>query len=53
MMCTPVSLDIPHPARVHWREVARHDQLHCKTPGGIYIHGVLKKMQCMGADAWV
>ena len=38
-VCTRVSLDIPHPARVHWREVARHDQLHCKTPGGNIFMG--------------
>ena len=37
VMCIPMSSDVPHPARVHWREVAKHDQLHGKTPGGTYV----------------
>ena len=37
MMCIPMSSDVPHPARVHWRKVAKHDQLHGKTPGGTYV----------------
>ena len=37
MMFIPMSSDVPHPARVHWREVAKHDQLHGKTPGGMYV----------------
>ena len=36
MTCIPMSSDVPHPAKVHWREVAKHDQLHCKTPRGIW-----------------
>ena len=35
--CIPMFTDILHPARVHWGEVAKHDQLHCKTPGGIIL----------------
>ena len=37
VMCILMSSDVPHPARVHWREVAKHDQLHSKTPGGMYV----------------
>ena len=37
VMCIPMSTDVPHPARVHWGEVAKHDQLHCKTPRGIFV----------------
>ena len=37
VMCIPMSTDVPHPAKVHWREVAKHDQLHCKTPRGMYV----------------
>ena len=36
-MLIPMSSDVPHPARVHWREVAKYDQLHRKTPGGMYV----------------
>ena len=45
-MCILMSSDVPHPARVHWREVAKHDQLHGKTPGGMYVCRVLRVMQC-------